>query len=73
MDEDLGWEYRVLTVGSPFEDARDADLQTIIDKLGKQGWEVIGFRASENSNEAQVLARRRLTTRNLHEHSLWGW
>lgn len=73
MDENTRWEYRVLTVGSFFKGAKDADLQAILDELGQDGWEVVGFRSIETSNQAQVIAKRPLTTHSRRERSLPGW
>lgn len=60
MTEPNQWEYRVLTVGTFFKGAKDNDLEAMLNELGAEGWEVVGFRTIENSNQAQVIAKRPL-------------
>ncbi len=73
MDEHTRWEYRVLTLGSFFKGVKDAELQALLNEWGEEGWEVIAFRTIENTNQAQLLAKRPLTTRSRRARSLPGW
>ncbi len=61
MSETLQWEYRVQTVGSFWKGVRDDEFTALLSEWGLDGWEVVGFRAVENSNQAQVIAKRPLT------------
>jgi hypothetical protein len=65
MSELNQWEYRVLTVGTFFKGVKDSDLEALLNQLGEEGWEVVGFRTIENSNQSQVITKRPLdrTTR----------
>lgn len=60
MSEPNQWEYRVQTFGTFFKGVKDADLEAELNQWGEEGWEVIAFRTIENSNQAQVLAKRPL-------------
>lgn len=60
MSETKQWEYRVMTVGSFFKGVKDNDLEALLNEMGESGWEVVGFRTIENSNQSQVIARRPL-------------
>jgi len=61
MSEMTQWEYRVLTTGSFLKGVKDEDFEALLNQWGEEGWEVVGFRTIENSNQAQVLAKRPLT------------
>lgn len=61
MTEVMQWEYRVVTFGSFWRGVNDAELEAALNEWGEEGWEVVGFRTVENSNRAQVIARRPLT------------
>jgi hypothetical protein len=60
MSESNQWEYRVITVGSFFKGVKDNELETMLNEMGEDGWEVVGFRTIENSNQSQVIAKRPL-------------
>jgi len=62
MSETNQWEYRVQTFGSFFKGVRDGELEELLDQWGEEGWEVVGFRSIENTNQAQLIARRPLTS-----------
>jgi Domain of unknown function (DUF4177) len=60
MTELNQWEYRVLTVGGFFKGVKDEELEALLNQLGEEGWEVVGFRAIENTNQAQLILKRPL-------------
>ena len=60
MSELIQWEYHVLTVGSFFKGVKDNELEALLNDLGEEGWEVVGFRTIENSNQSQIIAKRLL-------------
>ena len=60
MSEANQWEYLVFSPGGFFKGVKDADLQAQLNMLGEEGWEVVGFRTIENSNQAQIIAKRPL-------------
>ena len=60
MSEPNQWEYRVMTFGSFFKGVKDEALEAELNQWGEEGWEVVGFRMVENSNQAQVIAKRPL-------------
>ena len=73
MDENAKWEYRSLTLGTFFKGIKDEDLQNILNEWGAEGWEVIAFRTIENTNQAQLIAKRPLTALSRRQRSLPGW
>lgn len=60
MSELNKWEYRVLTVGTFFKGVKDSELEALLNQLGEEGWEVVGFRTVENSNQSQFICKRPL-------------
>jgi hypothetical protein len=60
MSELNQWEYRVLTVGAFFKGVKDNELEALLNQLGEEGWEVVGFRTVENTNQSQIVAKRPL-------------
>lgn len=60
MPELNQWEYRVLTVGTFFKGVKDGELEALLNQLGEEGWEVVGFRTIENSNQSQIITKRPL-------------
>jgi hypothetical protein len=61
MSETIQWEYRVKSFGSFLKGVKDDDLEADLNQWGEEGWEVTGFRMIENTNKAQVIAKRPLT------------
>lgn len=72
MTENVQWEYRVETFGSFWRGVEDAELEAILNRWGEEGWEVVGFRTVENSNRAQIIARRPLTRRERRRRTMPG-
>jgi hypothetical protein len=60
MSEPNQWEYRVVTFGTFFKGVKDSDFEEILNQLGEEGWEMVGFRTIENSNQAQAVLKRPL-------------
>jgi hypothetical protein len=60
MSELNQWEYSVKTIGSFFKGVKDNELETMLNQMGEEGWEVVAFRTIENSNQAQLVAKRPL-------------
>ena len=61
MTETNQWEYRVKTFGSFFRGVKDDELEMELNQWGEEGWEVVAFRLIENTNQAQLIAKRLLT------------
>jgi hypothetical protein len=61
MPETNQWEYRVKTFGTFFKGVKDDELETELNQWGEEGWEVVAYRLVENTNQAQLIARRPLT------------
>jgi len=72
MTETIQWEYRVLTTGSFWKGVKDEEFESMLNQWGEEGWEVVGFRTIENSNQAQVLAKRPLTRETRRWRSMPG-
>lgn len=60
MSETNPWEYRVQTFGTFFRGVKDEEIEAALNEWGQEGWEVVAFRTVENSNQAQVIAKRPL-------------
>jgi hypothetical protein len=61
MPETNQWEYRVKTFGSFFKGVKDDELEAELNQWGEEGWEVVAYRLIENTNQAQLIAKRLLT------------
>jgi hypothetical protein len=55
------WEYRVFTFGSFFKGVKDEELESVLNQLGQESWELVGVRTIENNNQAQFVLKRPLT------------
>jgi hypothetical protein len=60
MSELNQWEYCVKTIGTFFKGVKDDELEAMLNQMGEEGWEFIGFRTIENTNQAQFVAKRPL-------------
>jgi len=60
MSETNQWEYCVRTFGTFFKGVKDTDLEAELNQWGEEGWEIIAFRTIENTNQAQIIAKRPL-------------
>lgn len=72
MPEMIQWEYRVLTIGSFLKGVKDEEFESMLNQWGEEGWEVVSFRTIENSNQAQVLAKRPITRETRRWRSMPG-
>ncbi len=61
MPEMIPWEYRVVSAGSFWNMPKDEDLETLLNELGEEGWEVVNIFAQQGNNRARVVAKRPLT------------
>lgn len=61
MVETMQWEYLAISVGSFWSIPKDEDLETMLNELGEQGWEVVNAFAQHSSNKVRVIAKRPLT------------
>ncbi len=55
------WEYRVETVGSAWSGTKDAELDSLLNTWGEQGWEVINVIINNSNRRVTVVAKRPLT------------
>lgn len=60
MAEPIQWEYRVLSVGTFWSEPKDEDLESALDQLGEDGWEVINLITHYATNKVRVVAKRPL-------------
>jgi hypothetical protein len=60
-EQNLQWEYRVLTVGNAFTGAKDEQIEAILNEWGLDGWEAVNVYAPSNSPKVTMVARRQLT------------
>jgi hypothetical protein len=57
------WEYRVVTAGSTFSQPKDDDLETMLNELGSEGWEVVAVHNQEGTNKVRIVAKRQVAGR----------
>lgn len=60
---DTHWEYRVVTTGTTFSQPKDDDLETLLNELGTEGWEVVAAHNLEGSNKVRIIAKRQMDGR----------
>ena len=53
------WEYRVQTFGSTLREAKDQELNVILNAWGQEGWEVVNA-ALKSGGKVIVIAKRPL-------------
>ena len=70
MSETNQWEYRVKTFGTFLKGVKSEAFEVELNQWGEEGWEVVGFRTIENSNQAQVVAKRPLDRATRRQRSM---
>jgi Domain of unknown function (DUF4177) len=61
MVESNQWEYLAMSVGSFWTMPNDEDLESALNELGQDGWEVVSAFAQHASNKVRVIAKRPLS------------
>lgn len=61
MAEGMKWQYRVLTVGGALRGITDEALETELNALGEEGWEVVEVITSQRTARVTVVAKRPLS------------
>jgi hypothetical protein len=61
-EQTVQWEYRVLTVGSVFNGAKDGQVEATLNEWGLEGWEAVNVYTSISSSKATLVAKRQVTT-----------
>jgi hypothetical protein len=61
MAESNQWEYLAMSVGSFWNMPNDEDLESALNELGQDGWEIVSAFAQRASNKVRVIAKRPLT------------
>jgi hypothetical protein len=72
MAESNQWEYLAMSVGSFWNMPNDEDLESALNELGQDGWEVVSAFAQRASNKVRVIAKRPLTVERRRRRSLPG-
>ena len=60
-EQTVQWEYRVLTVGSVFNGAKDGQVEAILNEWGLEGWEAVSVYTSIKNSKATIVAKRQVT------------
>jgi hypothetical protein len=68
MPSPVKWEYRYERRGSALRDAKDEEIQVLLDEMGEEGWEVVGM--AYDGNKILLLAKRPLTLRTRRQRSM---
>jgi len=61
MTEATKWEYRYERRGSALREPKDEDIQTLLDEMGEEGWEVVEM--AYDGNKILLIAKRPLSLR----------
>jgi hypothetical protein len=72
MVEIMQWEYLTVSVGSFWSMPKDEDLESMLNELGEQGWEVVNAFAQHSSNKVRVIAKRPLIANSRRRRSWPG-
>jgi hypothetical protein len=60
MTQNVHWEYKVLAPGGVIKSVKPEDLESQLNALGQEGWEMTGFTATENSGKMWVVLKRQI-------------
>lgn len=60
-EQTVQWEYRVLTVGSVFNGAKDGQVEATLNEWGLEGWEAVSVYTSIKNSKATIVAKRQVT------------
>ncbi len=67
------WEYRVGEFGGILKhEPGKAELETVLNAWGEEGWEVIGTVYSDNTSRLRIIAKRPLTHAARRKRSMPG-
>lgn len=55
------WEYWAISAGSFWNEPKDEDLESLLNELGEDGWEVVSVFTRYGSNKIRIVAKRSLT------------
>jgi hypothetical protein len=61
MAENSQWEYHIEVLGSVFRSPKPEQIETSLNEIGDEGWEVVSLTQLNNSNKIWVTMRRPLT------------
>ncbi len=68
------WEYRVQSFGGTLSGPKDEALESELNALGQEGWEVLAVRPHENSNKLTIFFKRPLAGTEPKRGKSWvGW
>lgn len=67
------WEYRIVSAGSFLNQPKDEDLETLLNELGAQGWEVVVAHNQEGTNKVRIIAKRQLVGRPVRKPAWPGY
>ena len=56
------WEYHVFSVGGFWSAPGEEQMETLLNELGQDGWEVVSSFPAHNSSKVTFVARRPLTS-----------
>jgi hypothetical protein len=62
MADKTQWEYRAISAGSFWNEPKDEDLESLLNELGEEGWEVVSVFTRYGSNKVRIVARRPLSS-----------
>ncbi len=62
MAETTQWEYRAESLGTFWSEAKDEQIEAILNEWGAVGWEVVAAYPAHGGNKVVFIAKRPLTT-----------
>ncbi len=72
MTDTAQWEYHVVSVGSFWSAPSDEQMETFLNELGQEGWEVVSSFPAHNSSKVTFVTRRPLTRATRRQRSWPG-
>lgn len=72
MNDRQQWEYHVIELGSFWSMPRTGQMETALNDLGMEGWEVVGIISQYGTNQVRVVLKRLLDQRTSRQRSWPG-
>jgi hypothetical protein len=72
MTAQIKWEYRVFTVGGGWTIPKDEEVETALNQLGEECWEVFSLEIIASNNKIRVAAKRPMDLRTRRRRSMPG-
>jgi hypothetical protein len=61
MSGNTQWEYRLEILGTAWRSPKPESIQSFLNELGEQGWEIFSLHRPHSSNKVWIAAKRPLS------------